>query len=528
MQQKICIISPALCAQKVILYLYKALNEFNYVKNYKGGYFMKKPFIQLFRTPNAKYVLDVNNNEFLQLSDESFAYLVEVMNSTDDSYDAWEDNKNTPQELIELRDAGYLANESVIEEIRHSYSDYLEIFLERKVSKLTLQLTQDCNFRCTYCIYSNEGNDRQRGHSKVKIDWDTAKKAIDFLWEHSADSPSVNIGFYGGEPLLEFPLIEKAVEYSKNLFSGKNLTFSITTNGTLLTDSKILFLEKHDVSLMVSLDGPKQVNDKNRVFVDGAGTFDSVMTQISRIKEIAPNLAKNLQISMVIDPENDFDCINQLCLQGAELEELRVSSSIVEFDYQDKDIYFSKEYSEKSEYQRFLALLAHLNRFPRSHISPITRASVDRLIEECTILFSNTKLRPIDAPSGPCIPGQLRLFVNAFGNFYPCERVSEASPSMIIGNLDDGFDLDKADKILNVGNLTESACKNCWSFRHCYLCAKKADNNENELSAERKLSFCDEVRGNSYSKLNLHLFLNEVGIVYAQQLRAKNGTGGVV
>ena len=69
---------------------------------------------------------------------------------------------------------------------------------------------------------------------------------------------------------------------------GKKLTFNITTNGTMLNDEMIYFFQDHDVSLMISLDGPKEINDKNRVFANGKGTFDTVAKQISRIREIAP------------------------------------------------------------------------------------------------------------------------------------------------------------------------------------------------------------------------------------------------
>ena len=174
--------------------------------------------------------------------------------------------------------------------------------------------------------------------------WETAKKAIDFLREHSVDSPEVNIGFYGGEPLLEFPLLKKAVEYSEQQFEGKKLTFNITTNGTLLNDEMIYFFQDHDVSLMISLDGPKEINDKNRVFANGKGTFDTVAKQISRIREIAPQYGAKLQISMVMDPSNDFDCINEICLNDSEFRTLSLQPAIVERDAGEDEVVFSEEY----------------------------------------------------------------------------------------------------------------------------------------------------------------------------------------
>ena len=88
--------------------------------------------------------------------------------------------------------------------------------------------------------------------------WDMAKRAVDFLWEHSIDSRMVSISFYGGEPLLQFPLVQRVIQYSKARFVGKKLTFNMTTNGTLLTDDIIRYLAEHEVSLMISIDGPRK------------------------------------------------------------------------------------------------------------------------------------------------------------------------------------------------------------------------------------------------------------------------------
>ena len=100
-------------------------------------------------------------------------------------------------------------------------------------------------------------------------------------------------------------------------------------------------------------------------------------------------------------------------------------------------------------------------------------------------------------PSGPCIPGQLRLFVTTDGNFFPCEKVSENSQVMKIGNVNEGFDYEKVKKILNVGKLTENECKECFAFRNCSLCSMVADtgkSEEDELSRNLKLESCARIR----------------------------------
>lgn len=481
---------------------------------------MEVPFIEVFRTPNSCYFLDVNENELIPISEASFQYLCALMSG---KYDR---EQPVPQELSEFQAQGYLASESAVKEVRHPYTKFIGTFLDRKLAKITLQLTQNCNFRCKYCIYSEDHNVRQRAHSTERMSWEVAKKAVDFLWTHSVDSKSVNVGFYGGEPLLEFPLIQRVVEYCEERFFGKGLTFTITTNGTLLSDEMIHYFQAHDISLMISLDGPKEINDQNRVFADGRGTYDVVMERIARLKEIAPEYAKRLQISMVMDPENDFDCINAIYLGGGTLDRMGIMPSIVDRDYDGDMVAFSEEYTWKYEYQRFLAILAHWGRFPEEKVSPIAQYSLAAALNDDRLIGTSTGLHSVDSPSGPCVPGQMRLLVDVNGKLFPCERVSESSSAMCIGTLDRGFDVENASRLLNVGHLTEAACKQCWCFRYCTICAKRADDGSNGLSVDAKISFCDETRAGAYGRLKQHLFFKEVPMFYAAQVRSTEAEGG--
>jgi len=470
--------------------------------------------IELFKTPNNYYLFDACKSEAIPISKSTFETIRYLLQKNDAP------EPMIPTELEELKAQGYLLSESPVLKVRHPYTDYLKDLLDRKLSKLTIQLTQDCNFRCKYCVYSHEHSMRQRSHSKKSIPLETAKKAIDFLRAHSIDSPSVNVGFYGGEPLLEFPMMKELVQYSIDCFAGKDLTFNITTNGTLLSDEVIYFCEENEVSLMISLDGPKEINDLNRVFINGKGTFDAVIERVNRVREIAPGYAEKLQISMVMDPTNDFDCINEICMDDSALKRLSIQPSIVEREYGDERTYASIQYIWKIEYQRFLAILAYYGRFPKDNVSPIAENWLTRVLYDSSLIENKGMLRSEDAPSGPCIPGQLRLFVNADGLFFPCERVSEKSPAMCIGSIDSGFNIEKAYRILNVGSLTEAECRNCWCFRLCTLCAKKADDNSEELSERVKKSYCPEIRIGAYSTVQQYLLFKEIPVYYPNHVRA--------
>ena len=318
--------------------------------------------------------------------------------------------------------------------------------------------------------------------------------------------------------MLEFPLIQKVVEYSLCRFRGKKLSFTITSNGSLLNDDIIQYFYKHDISLVISLDGPRVIHDQNRVFANGRGTFDTIIENLNRVKEIAPEYGKKISISMVMDPINDFDCINSICISGAELDTLSILPTLVDLGYDNGQLEFSEEYLWKYRYQQFLSILSHLGRFPKDDLSPIANSSVIASISACSKFFVAPGLRAVDAPGGPCIPGQLRLFVNAFEQLFPCERVSEKSSALNIGTLDNGFNYENVYKILNIGSLTENVCRNCWCFRFCTMCAKKADDETSSLSARAKLSSCEEVKNDVYSKICQYLLLYEVSKYYPFQV----------
>jgi uncharacterized protein len=223
---------------------------------------------------------------------------------------------------------------------------------------------------------------------------------------------------------------------------------------------------------------------------------------------------------MVIDPENDFDCINEICIEGAELERFSIQPSVVEFDYDTREKTYSEEYRWKYEYQVFLSLLYRFGRFPESETSPLANAAATKAASDYNMVARAANRNSKAAPSGPCIPGMFRNFVNVSGRIFPCERVSESSPATCMGSLDSGYDLSRVSAILNVGQLTEVECKKCWCFYLCSMCVKHADTGLECLSAEAKLKLCNNVRLSSYATLYRCLLFREIPQFYAKQVRA--------
>ncbi len=167
-------------------------------------------------------------------------------------------------------------------------SDMRNYVLRFGLLRLTLCITEDCNFRCKYCAYS-EFYDHTRNPSDKYMDFTIAKKAIDYYFSLLKEGKRYNplrkpsIGFYGGEPLLNFKLIKDIVKYVECNYINYKTVYTITTNGSLLDDKKANWLMKHKFIIDVSLDGPEQEHNRLRVYTNGNGTFKEVMKNTSSI-----------------------------------------------------------------------------------------------------------------------------------------------------------------------------------------------------------------------------------------------------
>lgn len=469
---------------------------------------MQAPMMHLFKTPGAFYLYDANKNAILRLTQNVY----EILKTIDNVYEYIQNDishSNEYKVIKNIFEKGFLSNDS-INEIYNSENDVIEYNLSRKLWLLTLQVTQQCNLRCNYCVYS--GNYEHRQHANKKMEFPLAKKCIDFLISNSKDSNRIALGFYGGEPLLEFNLIKKCIEYIEYKGEGKEIIYNITTNGTLINDEIIEYFIKYNVNIAISIDGPSSVHDANRKFANGScGTFDKIMENIERIQEKYPEYLSNVSISTVLDPKSDFGCTNEFFVNFNTLKESKMSVSIINDKYAKNKIVSNDTFYNKLNYEYFKLFLSKLGYLDEKYVS--------KLVYE---YYSHTKnvyerLKPTEGikrrmhPTGPCIPGVTRLFVNVNGSFYPCEKVSECSKIMNIGHIDYGFNIDKVKNLLNIGKVTENICKCCWAFRLCNLCAESIDS-VSGVSANKRSSCCSNVRSVAEGKLKDICMLKEMDV----------------
>ncbi|MCX7921471.1 MAG: Cys-rich peptide radical SAM maturase CcpM [Clostridia bacterium] len=460
-----------------------------------------KPFIHLFTLHQNFYIYDVNKNAIVKIDEDTCKSLR--------TYQKDAENIIESDIVTRMKDSGFLSSKRAFE-IVHPDNELLHYYINNKVCMIALQITQQCNLRCQYCAYS--GNYLNRNHSNKKMDFETAKKGIDFAINHSREFPHIFIGFYGGEPLMEFDMIKKCIEYAINQAEGKEIIFNLTTNATLLNEEIVAYFEKYNVNLLISLDGPKHVHNKNRVFAgNDNGTFDVVMKNLENISKKFPEYFKKILYNVVLDPQNDFSCTNEFFTNFETIKDSFVTASDISSYYLKDKPEVSEDYLIKRNYEIFKLFLSKLNRLDEKYTSKLVMRYYSDLKKSMYDDREHTnEISDKNHHGGPCIPGVNRLFMNVNGDLYPCERVSESSETMKIGNVDTGFEIEKIRSLLNIGSLTEDKCKNCWAFRFCYLCAAAADG-LNELSAEIKASNCERVRANGENLLKDYCTLIELG-----------------
>lgn len=175
-------------------------------------------------------------------------------------------------ELHELIEAGELFAEDI--EVPPSFRSY------GLVKSLCLMVAQDCNLRCKYCF----GDGGTYGHRAV-MSADVGRAAVDFIIRSSKFRRHCEIDFFGGEPLLNFGTVKAVTEYvrAREAETGKVFKLTLTTNGILLDDKKIDWLNANNISVVLSLDGRREVHDAMRPDIGGAGSYERVVRNFRRL-----------------------------------------------------------------------------------------------------------------------------------------------------------------------------------------------------------------------------------------------------
>lgn len=440
-------------------------------------------------------------NSILKISEEEFMDLKEFEkgNRTERVYETIE----------KFHKKGYLLD-SPIEKIQHPATNHLEYQMNRSLRSITLQMSQNCNLRCEYCPYSDNGLYDNRKHYEKNMSWETAKKAIDFLVDHSVEAEYVYISYYGGEPLINKKCLLDSMEYAVNKVNGKIIKFGMTTNGTLLDEEFLEAIKDYDIAITISLDGPEEVHNVHRKFRGGQGSYDIVYRNIKTILDKYPTISKKLDFNTVVSPDGDFKKVwNFFSDKENFCNFTNTNLSTLSTNYTTKDITYGTDFFEEATYKTLRAYLYLLGYLPDEDAG-MYRSEIER-VYKYSELYSPREVAKVAHPNGTCIPGLKKLFVDVEGNLYPCERADENSKFLRIGTLTDGFDFKKIRKILNVAEATEGKCKNCWAFYGCTMCPVAADTGkEDDYNCAYMSKKCKRIREAALESLKDYTMFREL------------------
>lgn len=365
----------------------------------------------------------------------------------------------------------------------------------------SLLVTEQCNLRCKYCFET---------HNNRFMNWETAKNAIDFLFENAIKSgcnEGVNITYFGGEPTLNPDLIIQCIEYGNYMSQETGIDFSssIITNCLALPDNLYNYLKENinniKFSAQLSIDGVKEVQDMYRVTPNGKPSYDIVIKTLEKWKDIFRREDGSISTLLHI-----HGCINKQTMPYLYknfihfIEELGIDSvwflPIAEEDWDSSDVLLYKQETEK--------MLNYIIEKAKTDKSYLTRhAPFDRY------KYDNCH------PTKLCGAGVTYCSITAEGDVYPCHQYYFNDPhkETCIGNVYSKNIDDNLRRFFLEYDAKDLTCdKNCDNY-HCYRClAANFTNNKNSLIQTRKF-YCGFMSIDRQNQLKLREVEQEMGLL---------------
>ncbi len=408
--------------------------------------------IHHFRFDDLCIVLDVNSGS-VHVVDDDTMFLLDLL----EAGTAWEEAlaqvaQRTDEETA--RDIGDAINELIDAGMLFSSADFSDYtpHTEPIVKAICLHMAHDCNLRCGYC-FADSG---AYGGGRSLMSAEVGKAAMDFLMKASKHRTHVEVDFFGGEPLLNFEVCKEVAAYGRKVAAehGKVLKLTLTTNGVLLNDDVIRWMDDNKIDAVLSLDGRPEVHNRMRRFVGGGPSYEPVVKNFLRFAE-----GRN--------PETDW-----YYLRGT-------------YTHYNPD--FAQDVIHMADDLGFTELSMEPVVAPESAPYMLTEDDKPILLENYDTLTRHYLKRRqegrgydfyhfnVDFDGGPCLPKRLAgcgsghdyLAVSPEGDLYPCHQfVGEEDYKM--GTVFTGIVKPEiAARFQEATVLTKPTCMNCWARFNC-------------------------------------------------------------
>jgi uncharacterized protein len=314
--------------------------------------------------------------------------------------------------------------------------------LEINIQAIALNVAQSCNLRCTYC-FAGDGD-----YGKVSLmESAVGIEAVKFF---SKDQKRLHVIFFGGEPLLNFKLIESVVEFCKTVKTTQ-FSYSLTTNGTLLNDQHMAFFKKHGFIMNMSYDG-KGLHAKQRLLANKINNSESMVERkINKYKEALSEL-KSMQLRATVTAKN-LDYLKDAILATLNSYQFRFlvgyhATPMRELAFTEEDVnklatileQVTDDLLDRGDFETLLRIEPL-----RGHLGRIHKKKIKQAFCGAAINY---------------------LSVSTVGKFYVCHRFTEEEEQHV-GSITDGLNNSKLNQYLNHRQVSHKPCNGCWLREWC-------------------------------------------------------------
>ena len=348
-------------------------------------------------------------------------------------------------QIAELKAQGQLFTEDTFEPMAGA----LKAKTSGVIKALCLHIAHTCNLNCSYCFASQGKYHGER----ALMSYEVGKRALDFLIENSGSRRNLEVDFFGGEPLMNFDVVKRLVEYARSIEKekGKNFRFTLTTNGVLVDDDVIDFADREMSNVVLSLDGRKEVHDRYRVDYAGNGSWDKIVPKFQRFVEARGG--KNYYMRGTFTHANpDFleDIKTMLDLGFSELS----MEPVVAADDDPAALTEADKPIVMKQYEQLAELM------------------LERDKEGKPFTFYHYM---IDLKGGPCIykrisgcgSGTEYMAVTPWGDLYPCHQFV-GDEKFKLGDIWHGVDNTAVqDEFASCNVYAREECRDCWAKLYC-------------------------------------------------------------